>query len=195
GDTHENALRILLTQHGIDPNTVLFTGVGFGNGRVAALKAGRLPAASLTVEDVTQLEGSPAVHEVADVGREVQMMVGGIAANARMLGPDRPLAIRFLRAIVKGERYMRAFEAGTVDAMLKHNPNVSREATDAVYRLMVPTNTSDGTLPPPVQKEMLDLYADIIKLPRDKEPPISAAFDFSLLPEVERSLAGWKPTP
>jgi NitT/TauT family transport system substrate-binding protein len=197
GDTHENALRILLMQHHIDPAAVAFTGMGFGNGRVAALKAGSLPAASVTVEDIEQLKGAPGLHMVADTWHEVQMMVGGIAANARMLGPDRPLALRFLRAIVKGQRYMRAFEAGTVDAMVKHNPNVSRESTDAIYRLMVPTNTSDGTLPPAVQKQMLDLYADIINLPRDQERPIGAAFDFSLLPEVERSLdaEGWKPTP
>jgi NitT/TauT family transport system substrate-binding protein len=197
GDTHENALRILLMQHKIDPALVAFTGMGFGNGRVAALKSGTLPAASVTVEDIEQLKGAPNVHMVVDTSREVQMMVGGIAANARMLGPDRPLATRFLRAIVKGERYMRAFEDGTVDAMVKHNPNLSREATDAVYRLMVPTNTSDGTLPLAAQKEMLDLYADIINLPHDKELPVGAVFDFSLLPEVERSLAaeGWKPTP
>ena len=197
GDTHENAIHLLLMAHNIDPGAVAFTALGFGTGRVAALNAGSLPAASLTIEDIEQLKRTPNQHMVADTWHEVQMLVGGIVVNERMLKADRPLGLRFLRALIKGERYMHANEAGTITAMLTHNPNVARDNVTKVYRELVPGNTADGTLPPKVQQAMLDLYADILGMPHDKERPIAEAFDFSLLAEVDRSLAasGWKPGP
>lgn len=197
GDTHENAVRLLLMAQGIDPNAVAFTALGFGTGRVAALNAGALPAASLTVEDIEQLKHTPNLHRLADTGHEVQMLVGGIAVNDRMLKADRPLGLRFMRALLKGERYMRANEGGTITAMLTHNPNLPRDTVEKLYRELVPTNTADGTLPPAVQQQMLDLYAGILGLPKDKERPIADAFDFSLLAEANATLdaAGWKPAP
>ena len=197
GDTHENALRLLLMKHAIDPNTVAFSAVGFGTGRVAAINPARFPAASLTAEDIEQLTRTPNQHMVADTWHEVQMLVGGVAVNDRMLKADRPLATRFLRALIKGDRYMRANEAGTIDAMLAHNPKVARDKVEKLYGELVPTNTADGRLPPEVQKQMLDLYADILGMPNDKARPIADAFDFSLLAEVDRALdaSGWKPAP
>jgi len=197
GDTHENSVRLLLMAQHLDPNSVAFTALGFGTGRVAALNAGALPAASLTIEDVEQLKRTPNQHMLADTGRQVQMLVGGIAVNDRMLKDERPLAARFLRALLKGTRYMRANEAGTVAAMLTHNPNVPRATVEKLYGELVPGNTADGTLPPGVQKAMLDLYADVLAMPHDKERPIADAFDFSLLAEVDRGLdaSGWKPGP
>jgi NitT/TauT family transport system substrate-binding protein len=197
GDTHENAVRLLLMAQHIDPNSVAFTALGFGTGRVAALNAGSLPAASLTVEDIEQLKHTPGQHMLADTWHQVQMLVGGIAVNDRMLKGERPLAARFLRGLLKGTRYMHANEAGTVTAMLTHNPNVARETVEKLYGELVPGNTADGTLPPAVQQQMLDLYADILSMPRDKERPIAEAFDFSLLTEVNQALdaSGWKPTP
>ena len=127
GDTHENSVRLLLMAQHIDPNAVAFTALGFGNGRVAALNAGALPAASLTIEDLEQLKRTPNLHRLADTGHEVQMLVGGIAVNDRMLKADRPLGMRFMRALMKGERYMRSNEDGTIAAMLTHNGTVSRE--------------------------------------------------------------------
>jgi ABC-type nitrate/sulfonate/bicarbonate transport system substrate-binding protein len=197
GDTHENSVRLLLMAAQIDPNAVAFTALGFGTGRVAALNAGALPAASLTIEDLEQLKRAPNLHRIADTWHEVQMLVGGIAVNDRMLKADRPLATRFMRALLKGERYMRANEAGTVAAMLTHNANVPRETVAKLYEELVPDNTADGTIPPAVQQQMLDLYAGILGLPKDKERPIAAAFDFTLLAEVDRALdaEGWKPAP
>jgi NitT/TauT family transport system substrate-binding protein len=197
GDTHENSVRLLLMAQHIDPNSVPFTALGFGTGRVAALNAGALPAASLTVEDIEQLKRTPNQHMVADTWHQVQMLVGGIAVNDRMLKGERPLAARFLRGLLKGTRYMRANEAGTVTAMLTHNPNVARATVEKLYGELVPGNTADGTLPLGVQKAMLDLYADILAMPRDKERPIADAFDFSLLAEVDSALdaSGWKPGP
>jgi ABC-type nitrate/sulfonate/bicarbonate transport system substrate-binding protein len=181
----------------IDPNAVAFTALGFGTGRVAALNAGSLPAASLTIEDVEQLKRTPNQHMVADTEHRVQMLVGGIAVNDRMLKGDRPLATRFLRALIKGDRYMRANAAGTITAMLTHNKNLERDKLEKLYGLLVPGNTADGTLPPDVQQAMLDLYGGILGMPMDKERPSADAFDFSLLAEVDRSLdaSGWKPGP
>jgi ABC-type nitrate/sulfonate/bicarbonate transport system substrate-binding protein len=185
-----------MAQH-IDPNEVAFTALGFGTGRVAALNAGALPAASLTIEDVEQLKRTPNQHLVADTWHEVQMLVGGIAVHERMLTRDRPLAIRFMRALIKGVRYMRANEAGTITAMLTHNSNLARDKVEALYRLLVPGNTGDGTIPPAVQQQTLDLYAEILGMPREKERPIAEAFDFTLVAEVDRALdaEGWKPRP
>jgi NitT/TauT family transport system substrate-binding protein len=197
GDTHENSVRLLLMARHIDPNAVAFTALGFGTGRVAALNAGALPAASLTIEDVEQLNHRPGQHLVADTEHEVQMLVGGIAVHQRMLTEQRPLTLRFMRALLKGARYMHANEAGTITAMVTHNKNLAREKVEALYRVLVPGNTSDGTIPPAVQQQTLDLYGEILGMPKEKERPIAEAFDFSLVAEVDRALAaeGWKPPP
>ena len=125
------------------------------------------------------------------------MMVGGVAASDRMLGPDRALALRFLRALIKGEAYFRRYEDGTVAAMAAHNPKVAQDQLHELYRLLVPGDTGDGTLPLPVAQQMLDLYADILSMPHAQEKPVAAAFDFSLLTEARRSLdaEGWTPAP
>ena len=195
GDTHELSVRLLLIAAKIDPNAVAFTPLGFGGGRVAALNAGALPAASLTREDIEQLNHTPNLHQVANTSALVQMVTGGLAASDRMLNGDRALATRFVRGLLKGVRYMLAFEDGTVEAMVTHNANVSRDATAKVYRTEIAGMTKSGDIPAAVQAQMAALYADLLGVTPDKARPAADIFDFSLVAAVNRELdaSGWTP--
>ena len=196
GDTHEFAARLLLAAQGIDTATVSFTPMGPGSGRMAGIMSGSLPAASITLDEVEQIKNDAKLHMVADTSKIVHMINGGMATSDRMLGPNRPLAKRFLRALIKGRRYADAFEKETVDALQKRNPNASREALAAGYKVSQAGATKDGTVPLSVQLNEINARAELMHIAKDKVAPPEKVFDFSLLNEVNRELdaQGWKPT-
>jgi ABC-type nitrate/sulfonate/bicarbonate transport system substrate-binding protein len=101
GDTHEFAVRLLLISQKIDPASVGFSPMGPGNGRLAGITSGAMPAASLTLDEVQQIKDNPGqLHMVADTSRMVHMIVGGMATSDKMLTEDRALTKRFMRALV-----------------------------------------------------------------------------------------------
>ena len=123
------------------------------------------------------------------------MINGGMATSDRMMGPDRPLAKRFMRGLMKGRRYVAAFENEAVEAIAKRNSAMSREAITDGLRISLSTATPDGTIPEETQRLEVSLRATQLNLSADKVPGLDKVFDFSLISEVNRELdaAGWKP--
>jgi NitT/TauT family transport system substrate-binding protein len=195
GDTHELAVRMVLAGMGLDPNSVSYVPMGFGPGRLAGVMSGSLASASLTMDEVDRVKNDPKMHMVADQSSTVQMVVGGAASSDRALSEERPLAKRFLRALIKGRRLMFADEDAAVDATLKRNPKTPRQAFVVGYQSSTVGATKDGTIPVKVQQQEIDLRADLLKIPEAKRPKASQVFDFSLLDEINQELdkAGWKP--
>ncbi len=195
GDTHELAIRMIMMAAKLDPNSVAYVPMGFGAGRLAGVTSGSLPAASLTMDEVERIKSDSKMHMVADPSAQVQMVVGGAASSDKMLGEDRAVAKRFLRALIKGRRMMFASPDAAVDATLKRSPKTPREAFMVGYKSSTVGATKDGTVPLSVQQQEIDVRADLLKLPADKRPTPKQVFDFSLLDEINHELdaAGWKP--
>jgi ABC-type nitrate/sulfonate/bicarbonate transport system substrate-binding protein len=56
GDTFETSMRLVLLKHGMDPNSVSYTPLGFGDARRAAIASGSLPVAIISPQDVDELK-------------------------------------------------------------------------------------------------------------------------------------------
>ncbi|HXQ53156.1 MAG TPA: ABC transporter substrate-binding protein [Stellaceae bacterium] len=197
GDSTEAATRRVLQNAGVDPNSVAFSGMSFPNGRATALLSGALPAAALTFDDVAQVENSPKAHLLADISKMVSMVVGGAVSSDKMIQNDRPRALRFLRAVIKGFRYVKANENGTLDILMKRNPGGTREHFALVYDRVVKTMTKDGTVSDALAQQAIDENGEVLGIPPEKRRKLDEFVDFSLAREVNHELdqSGWKPQP
>jgi len=201
GDTFEIAMRITLRDAGLPPDFVGYTALGAGTApRQAAFASGSLPGVILSSGDVTPMKSMPffaKAHMIVDMEKSIRMPYTGVATSLRLIETQPELVKRFLRAMVRGVLYMRAFKAQTVDILLKADPANTRDALDADWEDLMPALTSDGTAPESLIRKDLEVRATILNIPDDKIPPSSQVYDYAPLREVAAEIAasGWKPAP
>jgi ABC-type nitrate/sulfonate/bicarbonate transport system substrate-binding protein len=199
GDTQEVAIRIVLARHGMDPNGVGYTPLGFGGGRMAAISSGSLPAAVLAPVDVGRLKKAGKLgnaHLVFDTHDTVKMPLTGTAVSVAMLerNPDR--VKRFIRAVAKGLAYTGTYRGATVDMLLKYNPKTARETIMETYEGTLSGRTEDGSISEELQSQEATSRAEVIRLAKNKIPPLDKIYDFRIAKAVGKELAAahWKPT-
>ncbi|HUB95604.1 MAG TPA: ABC transporter substrate-binding protein [Stellaceae bacterium] len=201
GDTFEISMRIALRDAGLPADWVGYTALGAGTApRQAALASGSLPAIILSAGDVTPLRSMPffsKAHMIVDMEKDIRMPYTGVATSEKLIASDRDVVLRFLRAMVRGVAYMRAFKAETVAILLKADPANTKDALDADWDDLIPTLTTDGTASDALIRKDLDVRAAILDIPADKIPAIDRIYDYGPLREVEAEIkaSGWKPTP
>jgi NitT/TauT family transport system substrate-binding protein len=198
GDTFEVGLRVLLMKNGLDPNSIGYTPLGFGAGRAAAIGSGSLPAAVLTRVDIEQfrLAGTmPKGNLIYDMFETIRMPYTGLSVTDASLKKDRERLKRFVRACLKGHYYAAAFREESLAMLVKYNPKTDRQALALEYDDVIRSRTMDGTVAEELQRNEIDIRAELINVPKDKIRPLSEIFDFSMANEVNRELkaAGWQP--
>ena len=200
GDTLEIAIRIVLLRHGMDPNGVSYTPLGFGPGRMAAISAGTLPAVLLAPIDVDQLKDAGKLgnaHMIYDTYDKVKMPLTGTAVSAATLQNEPARVKRFVRAVAKGLAYSAAFRDATVSIMERYNKGASPKTILATYQHTLGTRTNDGSIPEELQRQEATMRAELIGVAKDKIPPLDQIYDFRIAKEVGRELMAehWKPSP
>jgi NitT/TauT family transport system substrate-binding protein len=194
GDTMEIETRMVLTQRGVDPNAVGYTAVGVGSQRVAALQAGAVAAAIITPAEAVELrELLPQGHLLANIREEVRMLYMGVATTDAELQSNRDRAKRYLRAVVKGREYFKAFRDETIEILGKYN-QATRRANEIDYDLTLPALTEEGWIAPEIQRRDTATRAEINGL--EQYPGPEQIYDYSLVREVygELRARGWRPT-
>lgn len=194
GDTMEIETRLILQQYGLDPNSVIYTAMGVGAQRLAAIEAGTIGAAILSISNVAQLspETRAKRHRLASIRDEVQMLYTGMATSDRELLERRDRVKRILRASVKGREYFKAFRDEAITILSKYN-GLPREVNEADYDATLPAMTEDGGMPEEVQRRDTAVRAEVNGLAH--YPPPEQIYDYSVVREVYRELrgAGWQP--
>jgi len=199
GDTFEIAMRIALRDAGLPPDWVAYTPLGAGTApRQAALVAGVLPAIIIGHGDVTPLIGTKGfeqAHMLVDMAKIVRMPYTGIATSAHLIDTDRDLVERFLRAMIRGVRYMRAYRAETIAILAKADPLVDKRALDGDYADLIPTMTDDGIATDALIRKDLLARAAMLDIPEAKIPLIDQIFNYGPLRTVNAEFAksGWTP--
>jgi NitT/TauT family transport system substrate-binding protein len=196
GDTMEIEARLMFLKHGIDPNTVTYNALGVGNQRLAALEAGVIASAVLSIPDAVLLKETSAAsraYRLADFRNDIQMLYTGLATNDQELRDHKDRAKRFLRGTVKGREYFKQFKEETLAILDKQNGN-PRPANEADYDATLPALTVDGSMPVEVQRQDAIVRAQVNDV--DQVPPVEQMYDYSLIHEIYRELqaSGWKPT-
>jgi len=101
-----------------------------------------------------------------------------------------------VRATRKGMIYARDDRDGAIDVfvkVMKAPPDAAAHGYDELRKVMA----EDGTISAEAQANELALRGDMLSMPADRIPPVSAVFDFSVLEKVNTELkaSGWKPGP
>jgi NitT/TauT family transport system substrate-binding protein len=199
GDTFEIWVRLVLKAHGMSGDDVSYTALGFGEtARLATIKTGSLPAVVLSSLDVEMLRDAGVTfhgHLLEDAMKSnLRMVFNGVATRDALIKNNPDLVLRFTRATLKGMRFMVAYKDKTIDNLMKYNKS-DRHSTEVDYSDVVKTLTKDGSVPPAIQQEEADIRADLIKLPKDKIPPLDRMFDFSFVRKANADLEAkhWKP--
>jgi ABC-type nitrate/sulfonate/bicarbonate transport system substrate-binding protein len=200
GDTFEIWMRLVLKSHHMSGDDVSYTPLGYGNSaRLAAVKAGSLPAVVLSSLDVSALKEAGVLtkgHMLEDAMKDdIRMPYNGVATSDAMIKGSPDTVARFIRATVKGMRFMTAFKDKTIANVMKYN-NEDRHSTEVDYDDVVRTLTKDGAVSTRVQQAEAEIRAELVKLPKDKIPPLKDMFDFSFVHKANSSLdaQGWKPS-
>ena len=119
--------------------------------RLAALKTGTLPAVILSPLDVEALKQDGVAfrgHMLEDGMKDnVQMAFNGVATSDALIKKNPDLVLRFVRATLKGTRFMIAFKDKTIANVMKYG-NSDRRSTEIDYDDVVRTLTKDGSISP-----------------------------------------------
>ncbi len=199
GDTFEIWMRLVLKAHGMSGDDVGYTPLGFGNAtRLAAMKTGSLPAVVMSSLDVAALRqggGLGKGHLLEDAMKDrIRMPYNGVATSDALIKENPDLVLRFVRAVLKGTRFMTAFKDKTLANVMKYNKQ-DRHSIEIDYDDVVRTLTKDGSVPPSVQQAEAETRAELMQLPKDKIPPLAQMYDFSFVHKASASLdaQGWHP--
>jgi ABC-type nitrate/sulfonate/bicarbonate transport system substrate-binding protein len=194
GDTHELAMRQAFTAAGVDPASVVFTPLSNRSAIVASLMTGGLAASSMVTDEVERLRSVANARLLFDL-QKINLIAGGGVFAERMLKENRPLAKRFMRAVVKGHRRGLAEPDDIVASVRKRNASLSAEEIKAAIQVQRPLNTKDGTISLELQAQEIANRSAVLNIPPEKRRRPEEMFDFSLLQEVNAELdaQGWKP--
>jgi NitT/TauT family transport system substrate-binding protein len=195
GSAADVYLREVLSRHGLEGGRDVFIlATGQPASRYAALLSGSAEAAMLA--DPYNLTAKEAGYRelisflADDTG--IVHLTGGIAAREDLLRSERSLAEKFIRATLKGLKYVRENRTETIQ-ILARSLRVKEDLAAKTYDLFRPTITADGTVDRDLQKRSLELRLKFAGL--KEAPPLEKFFDFSLTRKVhaELDVKGWNP--
>jgi NitT/TauT family transport system substrate-binding protein len=191
GDTMEGSANLLLRKYGMDPaRDVIWVALGT-SGRVTSLVAKTVDSAVLGFADSRTLQTRGyAVHEVANIGKEIKMLYTGLATSEELLVKRPEVVRRFIRATVKGREFLKRFKSQSL-ALGKKYDRAPDDVRNADYDATMEMMTADGT--EDVETQRSDIEIGRRGLGVQKEVPTEQVFDFRLTREVYKELrdAGW----
>lgn len=181
-----------LKAKGIDAKEVAFIVLGGSGVRMAAVMSGSVAAAPLSPPYDYRAKKA-GLNVLGYFGDTFPSYMGGVGIHTDTLVAKPRLVKGFVKASLKGLRFVHARKAETVDLMARFMKSSEKEMLEAVYDSSLKALTHDGMLSPETQQEILAISLEGIG--RSGKPIPEAVFDFSLVKEAARELAaeGWKP--
>jgi len=176
---HHLTTRVILRQHGLDPDRdAVFTVVGVG-ARVPALLSGAMDGGLLDYAEAYRAKkaGMKILLNAADYH---SILSSGLGANVRTVRQQSEQLKRFVKANVDGLRVMREEREFTLRAIMDWL-KMDYETAEAIYQLSVNNFTKDGLADETTLKTLIDEQLAEAKV---KAVPVSEVFDFSLLRQV-----------
>lgn len=201
GDTFELSMKLALQKSGLPLDWVSYTALGSFGSIGPAFVARSLPAVILSDTDVEQARRVGALRHgelVYNMMRDLPMPYSGICVTDAYLKDHSDVVRGFLRATMKGVRYMRKYKRPTIKIVEKFNPTTADPLVDDLdYDMVMPLLTKDGTVPDDVLRADMQVRASVLEMSKDAIPPISKAYDYSIVREVNAALdkSGWTPQP
>ena len=136
-------------------------------------------------------------QEDVDTFETIRMPYTGAVISDKLLASNPGLVKRYLRATLKGMRYMRTFRAETNAILKRLGADEDDRTLEVNYTAVVATLTDKGEEANEVLKNDMAVRASLLNIPPDQVRPVKDVYDYTLLREANDELdkAGWKPTP
>ena len=181
-----------LKAKGIDSKEVTFIVLGGSAVRMAAVVSGSVAAAPLSPPR-DYMAKKAGLNVLGYFGDTFPSYMGGVGIHADTLRERPGLVKRFIKASLKGLKFMHTRKADTVKMMMSFMKVDNREMVEAVYDSSIHAFTQDGLVSPDIQREILAIALE--GMGRSGETKPEAVFDFGLVSEAGKELAaeGWKP--
>lgn len=200
GDSFEISVKLALMRAGLPLDYVSFTPLGQASTLTATLMSGALPAVMVTDADAETARDAGALskaHLLYDMHKELPMPYSGIAVTDQFLQTHRDVLRGFLRATMKGVRYMKKFKPQTIAIVSKYNHVTDAHVADFDYESAVATLTKDGSVPDDLLRADLVVRASLLEMTPDKIPPVDRIYDYSIVraANAELDATHWTPSP
>ncbi len=193
GSGPDSILRDLLKKHGIEGGReVVIMPMGAGTARFAALKAGSVDAAMLSIPSNFLAQEAGFRQLVSFIEQDIVELQGSILASEQLLESEPALAEKFVRGSLKGFRTFRDSRSATIQ-VLSRFLRLKEDMAGRIYDLVRPGVTEDGTISEALQRKSLEHIVGRVAL---REPPaLEKIFDFSLTRKLgdELQAKGWRP--
>lgn len=181
-----------LRANGIVPKQVTFIVLGGSAVRMAAVMNRSVAAAPLSPPR-DYMAKKAGLNVLGYFGDTFPSYMGGVGVHADTLR-EKPLLVKgFIKAGLKGLKFMHARKSETVEMMMRFMKLGNKELVEAVYNSSIGAFTHDGLLSPDVQREIIAIALEGMGRPGGPRP--EALFDFTFVREAGRELEaeGWKP--
>jgi NitT/TauT family transport system substrate-binding protein len=181
-----------LSAKGLDSKEVTFIVLGSSSVRMQAVQSGAVAAAPLSPPHDYWAKKA-GLKVLGYFGDSFPSYMGGIGIHLDLL-KSRPALIKgFVKASLKGLRFIHNHKAETVEIMMRHMKTDNREMVESIYESSVPSFTKDGLLSVEAQQAIIAIAAQAMG--RSSAIMPEAVFDFRLAREADRELEaeGWKP--
>ncbi len=187
GSPAEDFLEEFLALNNLNPRKdVKILSVGTSGDRIAALYA-RQFSATLLSPPLNFKAIDAGFKRVANLGDWLAGFQGGFSALQAYLSDHRGIAVRTLRAILRGLTFYRVRKEESVGIEMKFTKSDNRSLTERTYDYMHPALTLNGTLSDAIMETEVRRAARALNL---AQPPNAKEFyDWSYVQEAYRTLS------
>jgi ABC-type nitrate/sulfonate/bicarbonate transport system substrate-binding protein len=184
GSPLEVIARLTFRHFNLDPDAIKFLALGPADARLAGLKQGLTAAtlASPPTDFIAKKMGFVVLARAQDL---FNYPLSGLVASARKI-KERPDEVkRIIKAGIKGNRYIRQNEEGTI-RIITEWLKINNEMAKATYESVLKAFTENGSVPEDGLRLLIEEAKKAAKVSREVSPADVA--DLSILGEAQKEL-------
>ncbi len=175
--------RQVLRANGLKDKDYNMIGAGNDRQRLAALTTGRIQAT--TFSPPTHLMALKAGMKSLGLAKDYTRAANGVGTSLKKLKDNRDQAKKFLRILLKTDRWMKSHPKETIDYIVA-DYKLDRETAASSYELLMPTLSDNGQIGDDYIQEIIERWRQQSGAPSGV--PLDRVRDFSVVKEAAREL-------
>lgn len=175
--------RQVLRANGLKDKDYSMIGAGNDRQRLAALSTGRIQAT--TFSPPTHLMAIKAGMKSLGFAKDYTRAANGVGTNIKKVKDSRDQIKRFLRMLLKTDRWMKSHPAETIDFIMSEY-KLDRETAASSYEVLMPTLSDNGQIGDDYIQEIIERWRQQSGAP--SHVPLDRVRDFSIVKEAAREL-------
>lgn len=175
--------RQILRANGLKDKDYSMIGAGNDRQRLAALTAGRVQAT--TFSPPTHLMALKAGMKSLGLAKDYTRAANGVGTTLKKLKDNRDQTKRFLRMLLKTDRWMKSHSKETIDFIMS-DYKLDRETAASSYELLIPTLSDNGQIGDDYIQQIIERWRQQRGAP--SHVALDRVRDFSIAREAAREL-------